>query len=241
MTLISDIANAALARNRKNQPGIIATDTELLNAFRRIYPVFWTIGARVNPSFFGMSETLEENAESDPTGWLRPADAELIYLIEFTSIPARLTDDIEDPEIAVVPRNERNADPWTPALYEWGQEFFAAGNDFDPAVGDEITIWFSKKPEDHDDIGDELDPLWPTNFDELLVLELALYLAHKDERDTEETLLRQDRDVWLRRFIAHLEHATVPHRRSTGTAQRFTAPTQVPLNTLLTGGTEVTL
>lgn len=241
MTLVSDVTTAALARNRKNQPGIIATDTELLNAFRRIYPVFWTVGARVNPSFFGAREELDFDSESDPTGWNRPDDAELIFHLEYEEIPDRLEDDVTDPEIAIVPLDNREADPYTPALYEWGQVFYPAGNELDPDPdeSEDIVCYYSKRPDEPEELEDELESLWPTQFDELLVLEMALLLAHKDERAQEETLLRQDRDVWLRRFIAHLEHATVPLRRSQGSAQRFTSQTWVPLNHLLTGGTEV--
>ena len=233
MTLVSDIITAALARNVKNTPGVIATSWELMNAFRRIYPVFWTIGARVNPSFFGVRELLDLKAESVPDGWARPADAEMIFRLE-TVTGAR---------IALVDVEERDADPFTPALYEWGQAFYSAGNALDPVVAEDpdITVWYSKKPDEIALVTDELEALWPEHFNELLVLELAALLAHKDERGEELGLLRADRDVWLRRFIAHLEHATLGKTRSTGTSQRFTGPTWLPLNALLTGGSEVSL
>lgn len=235
MATVSDITTAALARNRRNQPGIIATNTELLNAFRRIWPTFWVIAARVNPAFFGAREELEPDAESDPTGWLRPSNAELIYRLEFAD-GARAGE-----EITVVPLDERDAEPTRAAVYEWGQVYYPAGNDDDPALTDEIRAWYSKLPEDVDALSDELDSLWPGHFDELLVLELALLLATKDERLEEIPGLRSDRDVWLRRFIAHLEHTTVGVTRSTGQSQRFQGPTIVPLNELLIGGTEVSL
>lgn len=232
MTTVEQIITAALARNRKNQPGITATSAELLAAFCRVYPVFFTIAARVNPAYFGVREVLLEDSESDPEGWARPADAELVFRLE----------DADGVEVIVVPADERDADPTRPAVYGWGQVYYPAGQVLDPEPGtDELTVWFSKTPELPDSTADELDPLWPMQFDELLVLELALLLAHKDERMAEVGLLRADRDVWLRRFIAHLEHETLPIVRSTGTAQRFRDPSWTPLNLLLTGGTEVRL
>jgi hypothetical protein len=232
----NEIFTAALAKNRKNQPGIIATPAELFEQFRRYYPIFWTIGARVNPTFFG--KIIDVPFSVPLGGWPRPADAESIYKIE---------DD--GGEVIVVPFEETDADPFTPAIYEWGQVFFSAGNALDPigteslaeSVEEALTFWYSKKPEIPADADTELEAQWPDTFDELLVLEHAIILALKDERVDEVALLRPERDAWLRRFIAHLEHATVGVTRSKGTAQRFTAQSYVPLNLLLAGGTDVEL
>lgn len=232
----NEIFTAALAKNRKNQPGIIATPAELFAQFIRYYPIFWTIAARVNPSFFG--KITDVNFDIDLGGWPRPADAEAIYRIE---------DDLE--KVEVVPFDERDADPLTPAIYEWGQVFFTAGNPLDPpgagsiaeSVTEGLTFWYSKKPDVPADADEELEALWPATYNELLVLEHAIILALKDERDAEVATLRFERDAWLRRFIAHLEHSTVGVTRSTGAAQRFQGPSYVPLNLLLAGGTDVEL
>lgn len=220
------IITAAFAKNRKNQPGVLASPAEMFSSFLRVYPVMWTIGARVNPGFFGGREAVSFAVD----GWTRPAEAESIFRIELAA----------GGPVAVVPLEERDADPFTPAVYEWGQRFFPAGNAGDPVAGD-LVFWYAKRPTLPANADTELEALWPDSFDELLVLELALVLAAKDQRADEIALLRGDRDVWLRRFIAHLEHATVGVTRSTGAAQRFQAATQVPLNTLLTGGSDVEL
>lgn len=220
------IFTAAFAKNRKNQPGILASPAELLSSFRRIYPVFWTIAARVNPAFFGASEAVALSSGA----WSRPAEAESIFRIE----------DPEGTRVHVVPLDNRSADPFVPAVYEWGQAFRSAGNPNDPTAG-ELTFFFSKRPTLPDTATDELEELWPDSFNELLVLEMALVLAAKDERLTEVANLRADRDVWLRRFLAHLEHATLGVSRSTGSSQRFQGPSYIPITELLTGGTEVSL
>lgn len=222
----NEIITAAFAKNRKNQPGVLASGTEMFSSFLRVYPVMWTIGARVNPGFFGARATVP--FETD--GWARPAEAESVFRIELPN------GDL----VNVVPMDERDADPFVPALYEWGQRFYPAGNPDDPESGN-LVFWYAKKPTLPVTADTELEALWPASFDELLVLELALVLAAKDQRADEIALLRGDRDVWLRRFIAHLEHATVGVTRSTGAAQRFQAATQIPLTTLLTGGTDVQL
>jgi hypothetical protein len=232
----NEIFTAALAKNRKNQPGIIATPAELFSQFRRYYPVFWTIAARVNATFFGKIADVPFSVALG--GWPRPDDAESIFRIE---------DD--GGQVEVVPFDERDADPFTPAIYEWGQVFFPAGNALDPigtesvaeSVEEALTFWYSKKPETPADADTELEALWPRAYDELLVLEHAIILALKDERAEEVAQLRPERDAWLRRFIAHLEHATVGVVRSTGTAQRYTAQSYVPLNDLLAGGSDVRL
>ena len=231
-----EIFTAAYAKSRKNQPGITATPTELLSTFNRVWPVFWTIAARVNPTFYGRTILVPYNVVLG--GWPRPDDAESIFLIE---------EDAED--IAIVPFDERDADPMNPAVYEWGQVFFSAGNPLDPqgtesiaeSVAEGLDFWYSRKAPLPAAADEELSVLFPSNFFELLVLELAMVLANKDERYEEVASLRPDRDAWLRLYVAHLEHATTGVRRSTGTAQRFTAQSYVPLNQLLTGGTSVEL
>lgn len=230
MSTPNEITTAALAKSRKNQPGVTASPAEAFAQFKRTYPVFWTIGARVNPGFFGAKELLANDNESDPAGWLRPSDAELVARLEIAGV-----------ELIVVPFDERDTDPLRPAVYEWGQEYFPAGNVNDPALDADITAWFSKKPDTPADGDEDLEDLWPDNFDELLVLELAIVLALKDDRDAEVGSLRVDRDIWLRRFVAHIEHQTISVVRSQGAAQRWQGPTFVPLNQLLAGGTEVDL
>lgn len=231
MSTPTEIFTAAYGKSRKNQPGITATATELLTSFKRVYPLFWTIGARVNPTFFGKRTAVFFDGLTT-SGWPRPTDAEAIYMIE----------DSSGEKVAIVPFEERDADPWTPAVYEWGQIFYSAGNSLDPTEESgvtELTFWYSKKPDTVADADTELEALWPDSFDELLVLEIAIILSLKDDRGAEIAELRQERDAWLRRFIAHLEHATTGLTRSTGSAQRFLGQTYTPLAPLLAGGSEV--
>ena len=233
MSKPEDIFTAAYAKSRKNQPGITATAAELLSTFIRVYPLFWTIGARVNPTFFGKREAVLFDGLVT-NGWPRPTDAEAVYRIE----------DSLQTKLAIVPFDERDADPFTAAVYEWGQVFYSAGNSLDPEEESgvtELTFWYSKKPDIPAAADEDLEALWPTSFDELLVLELAIILSLKDDRNAEVLELRQDRDAWLRRFIAHLEHATVGVTRSTGSAQRFLGQTYTPLAPLLAGGSEVAI
>lgn len=227
----NELITAALAKSRKNQPGIIASPAEAFATFERIFPVFWTIGARVNPSFYGATVALEDDNESVPTGWLRPADAEMVVELR----------DAGGDEVIVVPFDELDADPFRPAVYEWGQVYYPAGNANDPTAGATITAWYSRQPDLTLGADEEVDELWPANFDELLVLELAIVFALKDDRNAEVTQLKADRDTWLRRYVAHLEHQTISVVRSQAAAQRWQGPTWVPLNELLAGGTEVRL
>lgn len=232
MTTPDDIFTAAYAKSRKNNPGVTATPAELLNLFIRVYPLFWTIGARVNPAFFGKQDPV--TYLDTPGGWTRPDDAESIFRIE----------DSGGDEVIVVPFDERDADDLVPAVYEWGQVFYSAGNSLDPAEesgSTTLTFWYSKIPDEVAAADEELESLWPEHFNELLVLELAIVLSLKEDRNAEVGLLRQDRDAWLMRFIAHLEHATANVVRGTGHTQRFQHPGWTSLSELLAGGTEVAL
>lgn len=230
-TTPNDIFTAAYAKSRKNNPGVTATPAELLNLFVRVYPLFWTIAARINPAFFGKQDPVLFDGLTT-MGWPRPTDAESIFRIE----------DSTGEEVIVVPFDERDADPYVPAVYEWGQVFYSAGNSLDPDEESgvtELTFWYSKIPDAVVSATEELEALWPEHFNELLVLELAIVLSLKDDRNAEVGLLRQDRDAWLQRYIAFLEHATAAVVRSTGHTQRFQHPGYASLAPLLAGGTEV--
>lgn len=225
-TTPQDIIDAALAKNQKNTPDVSASDTELFDAFKRIYPVFWTIGARVNRTFFGKSDTVTGSGGT----WARPSDAEMIFRIQNQS----------GDQVIVVDLEETDAEPETPAVYEWGQSFTKAGETTDPGDTDVLEFYYSKIPDTPSSVSDTLEALWPEHFNELLVLELAMVLAAKDDRDDEVARLRPERDAWLGRFIAHLEHATVGVVSSKD-RHRFTAQSIVALDSMLTGGTEVGL
>lgn len=222
-----DILTDAYAKSKKNQPGKIATEaTELLGVVNRVVRTFFQIGARVNPFYFGDQATV---AFSSP-GWTRPSTAEAVFRIE----------DPQGDEVVVVPFDDREAEQGHPRVYRLGGVYRGAGGAGDPSSGN-LTFFFSKRPTDAGSLASTIDASFPEAYVELANLEVAAYLANKDQRQEELAYLVGERDRWLALFLGFLEHETLNERRRFGTVQPFHTGSAIPISSLLTGGSSVEL
>ena len=226
------ILTAAYSKSMKNKPGTIATEsTELLQLVIRATRGLYAFAARINPTFFAESADVAFSAP----GWARPQTAESVFRIEAlgSTVPATAA----GTEIVVVPFDDRTAESAMPGVYQIGQIYRSAGNAADP-TGGSLRFFYSKRPTDPATLDATLDALWVEQFNELLSLEVAIYLATKDERAGELNALIGDRDRWAQMFVAFLEHETANERRRWGHIRRFNTNTLVPVGSLLAGGSK---
>jgi hypothetical protein len=219
-TTVQMILNAAYSRSTQNNPGTIATEsTELLAVVQRALDGCYAFAARINPTFF--AETADVVGAAGI--WVRPELAESIFLIE----------EADATEVVVVPYNDRTAEELLPSLYEFGQNFYKAGNAADPGDTDSLTFYYAKRPDTLTTLDDTLDAMWREQFNELLVNEVAIYLATKDgaaqSRANELQVFVAERLRWANRMSAHLEHATANLRRRYGHVQRFNTEALLPI------------
>jgi hypothetical protein len=227
--------DAAYAKSMKNNPGQIATEsTELFQLVIRTVRKFYSIAARVNPLYFAGSSVVAAPGAGTP--WDRPEGAESIFRLETAA----------GDEVVVVPFDDRTAESGKPSVYRMGKQYYEAGNASDPDPStDSLTFWYSQRPTDPTDYVSAIDSQWEEAYNELLVLELAAYLAKKDAgttgRDVEVAALAHERDEWLRLYIMFLEHETACELRRWAHIRRFNTMSLVPLNDLLVGGTTVKL
>lgn len=227
MSTPRNLLNAAYSKSTKNAPGDLAAEsTELLDVVARALRGLFSVSARVNHTFFGSSTAAVAH---DGVGWPRPADAESIFRIEKA----------DGTEVVVVPFDDRAAESGKPSVYPFGQKYRLA-----QGVGllttDALTFFYSKRPAKPATLDTAIDPMWPEQFDELLILEVALYLAVKDV-DTEGRVaeiqhLMAERDRELNKFIAFLEHETVNIVKRINHANRFNTQSLTPLKSLLAAG-----
>ena len=226
-----DIIVSAYAKSMKNKPGTIATEsTELLQLVIRALRGLYSVAARVNPTFFAESADVTLGSSV----WARPETSESIYRIERVSGTTGGTGNAGD-EVVVVPFDDKKAEEGLNAVYEFGQKFYSAGNSLDPTGGD-LKFYYSKRPTDPATLDTALDALWQESYDELLILETAIYLAMKDTRAEEVKDLKGERDVWASLFIAFLEHCTANERRRFGHIHTIVTKRLIPLNALFAGG-----
>ena len=226
-----DIIVSAYAKSMKNKPGTIATEsTELLQLVIRSLRGLYSVAARVNPTFFAEDADITLAAGA----WARPETAESIYRLERVAGTVGGTGSDGD-EIAVVPFDDKKAEEGMPAVYEFAQEFKTAGNAPDPTSGD-IKFYYAKRPTDPANLDAAIDAQWQESYDELLILETAIYLAMKDTRGEEVKDLKGARDVWAQLYIAFLEHSTANMRARFGQEHKFITKRLIPLNALFAGG-----
>lgn len=221
-TLASDILVAAFAKSTKNAPArIVAEATDLCASVTRSLRGLFAIGARVNPVFFAT----QTNMNFVSPGWARPVDAESVFRLEL----------VTGQEVALVPFDQRRAELAMPAVYAMGQTYRSAGNALDPISGT-IVAFYSKRPANVAGLTDPLDLSWPEAYNELLILDVAVYLALKDGRMDEVQVLTADRARWLSLYVAFLEHANANERRMYGAVRYINSNSLVSLADLLAGG-----
>lgn len=226
-----DIIEAAYAKSKLNIPGTIASEsTELLQLVGRSLRGLYSFAARINPYFFGASADVSYSAP----GWAMPEDAEHIFRIE--SAGGSDANVAAGTRIWIVPFDDLEAEAAKPSVYLHGGVFHPAGNPPDPNTSTSLRFFYSKRPAMPDELDSPLDSLWREQFNELLILDVAIHLALKDggdgSRDRELAALTQQRNEWARLFAAHLEHVAPPVRRH-GHIRRFNVDTLIPL---LAGG-----
>lgn len=216
---IQDAIQAAIGRNRKTQPDIQQKGPEMLGHYNRAMGALFSVAARINPGFYGEITTLTATGGA----WQAPANAERVHRLE-TSAGAR---------VHVVDVNDPEPDPNVPCVTDWGRAYRPA-NSASSGLG-AITCYFSRTPVPAGSLGSNVDGGFPPQFYDLLVLELAVYLALKDERYSENNALVRERDDTFQLYVAHLEHHSPSRTRRTGRGT-WDGPSIVSLQALLAGG-----
>lgn len=226
MSTPRQILGRAYNKSSKNEPGKSLADTTeglaLVNTKARL---FFALGARVNPLFFGVAASVAKDVGGYWPLTAFPSRPEIIFDVKNGSA-----------DVAILPYDDLAAEPQLAAVYFLGQRFYPAGRAND-ATG-ALTFWYARAYTDAT-IDAEIDAFWPTEFDELLVLEVAATMALKDGRAEEAALLKQERDTWLRAYLMRLEHLIAAERRSKPLRRRFATQSMAPLGGMLAGGTEV--
>lgn len=228
-TTAQQILTSAYGKSKLNVPGTIATESaELLGVVNRSLRGLFAFAARINPIYFAA----EASVAAASAAWTRPAEAESIFRIEEVVGG--------NPEVALVPFDDRTAEPGMPAVYELGQVFrIAIAGGVGPAPTSALRFFYAKRSTELTALTGApgtIEALWPESYNELLILEVAIYLAMKDKRIDEVEALKAERNSWATLFQAHLEHASVNLRRRFGHIRRFNTSNGLPLSALLAGG-----
>jgi len=185
-----DILEDAYATSLRNQPGIIAEEaTELLNVVNRKLKAIYTLSIGVDPTYLAASTSVAETA----TTWIEPEAAASIFYME---------QDSDSAEVVPVLIEEQDADPTKLAVYAVGRTLFASSTN--PPAGN-ITLYYTVEPVETVTLDTALDATWDEAHNDLLIAEVALFLAVKDGRSEEYDGLTLTRNLALNRFLAKLQ------------------------------------
>lgn len=201
-----DIITSALGYSTKNRPEwATSKETQLFDTLMRAMRGLYLVAASVNPSRFGKSAAVNYAA-----GWTTPADCNSIYYIENGN----------GDEVIVVPVEQKQADRSRPAIYQEGVKFFGAGNTIDPSGG-ALTFHYAMKATKPANVNTDFSAEWNTDFDALLTVESAIYMAVQDGRADEAGAWVGSRDSWVKQFVGWLEMETVPRVFGYGASRNY--------------------
>lgn len=167
-----EIINIAYSRSKRAQPGVDASDPELIVVLNEVISRYFTAGVEVNRDWF-MTRAYVQWDEA-LQGWSRPAMAEMVYMIELA----------DGTEVVRVPFDDRvKTEPMRPAVYRMRGTYHIARQSDPPYEGDRLTFYFGSRPQVVSVPEDEIDSRWPEGHETLLGLEIGIFLAEKDGRD----------------------------------------------------------
>lgn len=218
--LVLEMAMAHLAD--MSVDNVATAGPEILNMINRALGGLFAVGAQINPAFFG--ETFDATYEAGE-GWLIPEDAESVFRIE----------NPEGEEVVVVPLDQQDVDPARPSVYLLGPYYRRTSQANTPAEADDLTLFYARLPVPLGAMEEFTDPLWPEHLNELLALEVAIYMAVKWDLPEQIQNVTPNRDQWLQRYLTHLGHIS-----AAPVVRNWNATQGLPANAhaLLAGGSE---
>lgn len=170
MSTVQELIEAAYVRSTANDPGKLAQDAELIGHLNRTYQGYFALMSAALPDANAAETSL--TCLGTPATATLPADVIDLLRVETAA----------GVKVALIPVVEKDR-AWhlAPAMYRVGRSLVSRGLANDPAPGTSLTLFHLDAPAALTARGDTLDDRWPVRFDQLLVVDLALYLATKDE------------------------------------------------------------
>lgn len=179
MATAQALIEAAYSRSTANDPGKLATDGELLGVLNRVYQLYYALKAVSMPG----AHTTSSNVVLAAFIGAIPAEAIDIRRAEGTGGGVTA-----GAKVNIIPVEEKDRS-WhlAPAMYRQGNSLISRQGAGDPLATDTIKLFYIDAPAALAALATATDARWPSRFDELLIVELAMYLSTKDaKRDPAE-------------------------------------------------------
>lgn len=158
-----------------------ASPAELVDRVGQCLREAFQVLSKEQPSLLGTTLSVASNG----TAWLRPANCMRVLKVRADAGTVANPAIVAGTEIVVVPFDDLLVSAGVPCLTELGQGFIPSGQAIDPSAGT-LTIVYARAPVMPAAMGDQVDALFPTQFDDFLQYDMASYLAIKDKRGEDE-------------------------------------------------------
>lgn len=171
MTTAQSIIESSYARSTANDAGKLASDGELLLLLNRKYQSLYAIMA-VNGGDNALVKAALTFAAGPPITVTIPTDS--IDLVRFEKA--------DETRAYIIPANEKDRSwHFAPAVFRVGNTLVSRGLTGDPAAADIYNLYHLDAPTALTALSTTLDARFPVRYEDILVLDLAIYLSVKDE------------------------------------------------------------
>lgn len=200
---------AALLRSYQNRDNVLSIDSpQLLVVLDRLFADYYQFAVAENPFVFAARVALVWSVDS----WAIPAECD-------TGVQLELNDGTL---VFVVPIDDREIEPDEPSVFRVARRYYPiAGHNGGPVNAAGLIQTYAMIAPSFPLLTTTPPVEWPTQFDPMVVCDLAMYLAEIDGRESEVARLNVESQGWQSRFRSWLGRPELNVRR------RFT-PKMVP-------------
>lgn len=199
--IAQDYITRAIARSYRNRGEVLAPQVpELLDALTLLFTQRYAQASGLNPAVFLKRAVLNWVAD----GWTIPADCDTMVLMRVNS----------GAQVFVVAIDNLDAEPTEAAVYRMGRRYLPAGNPVDP-VNVPLVAFYTQIPAAFAAVDQAPGPEWPQQFDTMVVVDLAVWMATKDGRADDLQALAPEQGAWDAKYREWLQ------RESLGLVRQF--------------------
>lgn len=200
MSTVQQIIDGGIVKCAAARPESFESPAEFVSEVGlALRTVFQTL-ARENPYLLG--QVVQVTYSGGIGGWQRPNNSLRVIRVvaDVTTTRVAVPALAAGAEINVVPFDDQDCAEGLPSLTEFGQVMIPTGQTVDPSGGT-LTVYYVKAPTMPTAASDNVDPLFPSVFDDYLMWAVAAYAAQKDQRVEDMSLCYSKMGAILNQMI----------------------------------------
>lgn len=190
---VQTIVDGGVAHSTVSDPNRLYTTAEIVRVVNDYQRKYMARANALNPHRFKSASLLAAPGAGLP--WtITVLFSDLVHLEKSDGTEVRIVDE-QDSKSEVPPR----------VRVEARNLLFTIGDSADPdPVSDQLKLWYAPIPVELTSLASNLDDRFPEQYNRILMLEVAMYLALKDGRIEEAASFQGQLDAWVDTFDREL-------------------------------------